>query len=388
MNPSISIFDKAAVFLKLSRVKYRRLGISVNQRVAYLQFFTSWLFEILVLPILLFRFIFSPSRNAYLSSSGSIKFFEGRFYIQGQGFIEHDDLIILKNNGRGEVPLSFYFKHNVLPISPFIYLFQFAFNLFCFSRHRKTLSDAFTMRITFHLSKLFLLHSDIVYVISWNNPAFIGIILYCRSNNIIVNEVQHGIIHSNHPAYNSPCAIVKEISPQNLFYWFLGSDTHFLSRIYDYNSRFEVLSVSSKFLNRSSVNSAYLLVTLQDSNWRPFLEALQPFLQFINGKCDIIICPRSQTDTELFPLLNGIKYSINKEFYGSIGMYGVHISHSSTTLIESALCGMKTICFDFDGTSVERNPLILDFCTADNLRISSGLSNLIESFEAFYEAHS
>ena len=51
-----------------------------------------------------------------------------------------------------------------------------------------------------------------IYISDWNNPFSISCILACKKHNIQSTELQHGVIHVNHPAYNFSSSRVQKLA--------------------------------------------------------------------------------------------------------------------------------------------------------------------------------
>ena len=132
-----------------------------------------------------------------------------------------------------------------------------------------------------HIFKMLLIRKSNVFISDWNNPFSISCILAAKKRSIQSFELQHGVIHKNHPAYNFSSKKVQQISCDYLYYWMMPQNKSFISKLYPHEKQIYFKPTQHGTFLRKSSKSIDILFSLHDSNSSNFIE---PFLPLIEAK--------------------------------------------------------------------------------------------------------
>lgn len=212
-----------------------------------------------------------------------------------------------------------------------------------------------------------------VYISDWTNPFSISCILASKKHNIQSTELQHGVIHVNHPAYNFSSSRVQKIGCDYLNYWLLPRDSAFLSNLYPREKRVLYDCLESKPFSFKEDKTIDILFSLQDSNSSDFINAILPIIETA-GTARIVIKPRRSLSKELQEKIYcqspTVEIISNGNFDSLLSKSHIHVSHSSTTLLDGAFHkNLTNICYDFDGTALHRNPVIEDLIENNQVQL-------------------
>ena len=199
-----------------------------------------------------------------------------------------------------------------------------------------------------------------LFVSDWVNYWSLGAISAAKVGSILSSELQHGNIHSNHPAYSFSHTSIRHFACDYLLYWYLPMDTFFLDCLYSKRRRIKVTPKPMVSDDSSKNNS--ILITLQDSNAEAFLRSLSRCIGEVPSNYQVIIKPRRNPSGVIRTICKNFGYVISSEssFCELVSKCCIHISHSSTTLIEAPNYTTRNLSFDFDGQATIRNPSLIE----------------------------
>lgn len=343
--------------------KYADLGIDPSQRRNYKLIMVSFFFSVIDCFKLIFLYISGKSKefdNIVVAPEVSVKVKGSYAYIpKFESVFESNKAIVISRSVRGGRVLK---ADNYFDLTAYYVLGILLSSLLgLFFRSKNNIKISRVIKWMKWLSEVLLANKEALYVSDWNNPFSGGFILASKSLGIKSFELQHGVVHSKHPAYSSENPSIGKLSCDYLYYWYLPKNREFLSLTYPESAQIDINYNINK--GEEGVNRDVLLITLQDSNCSEFVKAIAPLLNSSltdNYRC--IIKPRRQLGKAVQSFLEGFdKVNISyDDFYSLLREAKIHISHSSTTLIESCFLRGSNISFDYDDNAGHRNDVIFD----------------------------
>ena len=228
---------------------------------------------------------------------------------------------------------------------------------------------ALEVRLLSWILKLRLRGCRSLFVSDWNNSFAVSAIIAAKAAAVKTVELQHGVIHDRHPAYSFKKTIPKYMRCDRLLYWYLPRDRGFLDNIYSEGEISAGKYTKSINWNPSFDGYRKIVISLQRSNDFDLLRALSPV--FANARemgFDICVKPRGNSDNigRFIKKFDGVRVT-TADFYNEIASASLHISHSSTTVIESAISNIPTIIFDFDNKAFLRNSALIPLTDMDHV---------------------
>lgn len=210
-----------------------------------------------------------------------------------------------------------------------------------------------------------------VFIADWNNSFAASFIIRGKMIGVPVIELQHGVIHDNHPAYVSKLDLSQINGCDRLFYWYLPEDASFLDNLYPPENRELVdINISKKIISNDDTGKL-LGIVLQDSNQKEFCKFIEELITKSNNlPYKFGLRPRRVDEianylVKSYPEKN---IKLTGDFASVLKEVDVVISHSSTALIDAYLAGTKAICFDFDGLAAKRNSAIIPLLSTGKIK--------------------
>ena len=153
----------------------------------------------------------------------------------------------------------------------------------------------------------------------------------------------------------------------------MPQNKNFISKLYPYEKQIYFSSSQNEPYTYKKVKPIDVLFSLQDSNSLDFIEAFLPLIKTMEY-ANIIIKPRRELSKKLrdriYSQAPHVKITSSNDFDTLLKASHIHVSHSSTTLLEAALeKNVVNICFDFDGTALKRNPVIKDLLINNRVKL-------------------
>ena len=358
----------AAAILKTMPRKYAKIGIVFKQRRSYEKIALSTLvscWDLLRLILLFFSPQWTHFDKLIVAPQGVVKVKDNFAYVEKyEDLLAWPSTLVVIRSTRG-VPTK---RAKNLYDLTFVYVFVIFISFIITHLHcKKHLMSACQISCLTHIFKMLLIRKSNVFISDWNNPFSISCILAAKKRSIQSFELQHGVIHKNHPAYNFSSKKVQQISCDYLYYWMMPQNKSFISKLYPHEKQIYFKPTQHGTFLRKSSKSIDILFSLQDSNSSNFIEAFLPLIENM-VKANIVIKPRRELSKKLrsriYSQAPHVKVTSNNDFSALLKASYVHVSHSSTTLLDGALeKNLLNICFDFDGTALQRNPVIKDLLT-------------------------
>lgn len=369
----MSQIEKLSIFLHESKLSYSALGIDISNRQRPVKF---WDYLISLIDLLKFTFMRPRHKHLLVASLMHLKPHSACKAIASINYFDDylgaDTIVIYRNTAKGT-----YNRYKNAYDLTLVYALAKFLSL-PFKHHKRVLVE---LTLLSFFWKLLNVEPDIIFIADWNNSFSSSFILSGKKRCIPVIEMQHGVIHHRHPAYNSLDDLSTMIKCDELLYWHLPDDANFLDNLYPPNNRTKINLPLLHAKKRHAIGQGFIVVALQDSNQHNFFPFIEELIN--NSKMDGLkfgLKPRrnSELSTKVASLYPGRVFIMNGPFCEVLKRADVVISHSSTALIDAYLADVKAICFDFDGTASERNYPVISLVKSGKIKYANNIKVVLK----------